>query len=448
MIVRFSVANYLSFDKETQLSMIPGRIRKHAHHIIKDPAWNGIDVLRLALVFGANASGKSSLVKAMEFARNLIVYGTKPKQSTLVECHRLNKACAQSPSKFEFEFKYHNNYYVYGFELDTDTVFSEWLLKTNSKTQKPIYERKTSKSGNVSVDFFELRYKDKDYKNFLTFVAKGTRPNQLFLTESIERNVEQFQDVYSWFRNNLNIVFPETTYVGRRIFPGTNNEISSSIVKYLQQFDAGISDITFERANFDIDLSSMPDALKQQLISGLEPGRSALIQTPEQKRFVLRMDKDHKISIFRMMTKHKLKDTNEEVLFDLGFESDGTLRMFDIIPALIEMSETDAVFVFDELDRSLHPNMSTRILDQFLALNPKQNSQIIATTHETNLMNLNTLRRDEIWFTEKNEKGATTLHSLEEFAPRYDKDIRKGYLLGRFGSIPFLGKIKRLNIDK
>ena len=448
MIARFSVSNYLSFDKETELSMIPGRIRKHPDHIIKDPAWNGIDLLRLALVFGANASGKSNLVKAMDFARYLIVYGTKPEQSIAVECHKLNKACAQSPSKFEFEFKYQNNYYLYGFELNTHTIFSEWLLKINSKTQKTIYERKTSNSGNVSVDFGEVKYRDKNYKDFLGFIAKGTRPNQLFLTESIERNVEEFQGVYSWFRNVLHIIFPESTEIGRTIFPGTNNEISSSIVKYLHQFDAGISDIAFKRADFEVDLSNMPAGLRQQIMLDLKPGHSAMIQTPEQKGFVLRMSKDQKISIFRIMTKHKIKNTNEEILFDLGFESDGTLRMFDIIPALIEMSQTDAVFVFDELDRSLHPNLSKIIVDQFLALNPKQNSQMIATTHETNLMDLNTLRRDEIWFTEKDEKGATTLYSLEEFAPRYDRDIRRGYLLGRFGSIPLLGKIKRLNIDK
>lgn len=442
MLVRFSTANYLSFDKEIQLSMVPGRTRKYASHIVKDPTWNGIDLLRLALVFGANASGKSNLVKAMDFARDLIIDGTKPEQSIPVNCHKLRKACTQSPSKFEFEFKYKNNYYLYGFELDTDIIYAEWLFKTNSKTQKAIYERKTSKSRVVSVDFDGVKYIDKQDRDFLKFVARGTRPNQLFLTESIQRNVPYFQDVYSWFHDVLNIIFPETTYIDRGILLGTNNEISSSITKYLRQFDSGISGITLKQASMEVDLSDMPEFMKNNIISVLNPGESALISSPEQQRFIIRKGKDQKLAIVKIMTNHKIKETNEDVLFDLGYESDGTLRMFDLIPALVEMSESDSVFVFDELDRSLHPNLSKVVLQQFLALKPGQNSQMIATTHESSLLDFNVLRRDEIWFTEKDKNGATNLYSLEEFAPRYDKDIRKGYLLGRFGSIPLLGKIR------
>lgn len=448
MLIRFTTNNFLSFDRDIELSMIPGRTRKHSDHIIKDPAWNGIDLLRIALIFGANASGKSNLVKAMDFARDLIIDGTKPKQSIPVNCHKLNQACSQSPSKFEFEFKHNNNYYLYGFELDTNIIHTEWLFKTNSKTHKSIYERKTSNDEEVSVRFGEIKYKDKKDKDFLNFVAKGTRPNQLFLTESIQRNVVQFKDVYSWFDDVLNIVFPESKYIGRIILPGTNNEISSSIIEYLKQFDTGIADITFKQANFEAEFFDIPDIIRKDIMSNLKPGQSFIIHTPKGQRYILRVGKDDKIACFRMMTKHKIKDTDQEVFFDLGYESDGTLRMFDLIPALIEATESESVFVIDELDRSLHPNLSKRIIQQFLSLNPEKYSQIIATTHESNLLDLNILRRDEIWFTEKDEKEATKLYSLEEFAPRYDKDIRKGYLLGRFGSIPFLGKIKSQNSIK
>src|SRR4030065_971589 len=112
MLVRFSVSNFLSFDKEVALTMIPGRTRKHTDHIVKDYTWNGIDLLRLALIFGANASGKSNLIEAMNFARYMIIEGVKPKQSIPTKCHKLNQACVNSPSKFEFEFKHKNNYYL------------------------------------------------------------------------------------------------------------------------------------------------------------------------------------------------------------------------------------------------------------------------------------------------------------------------------------------------
>ena len=444
MLVRFSTSNYLSFDKEIEFSMIPGRTRKHADHIVRDPTWNGIDLLRLALVFGANASGKSNLVKAMNFARDLIIRGTKPKQRIPLMCHKLRKNCSNSPSKFEFEFKRKNNYYLYGFELNTDVIHTEWLYKTNAKTRKLLYERKTCESGDVSVNF-GLNYKNKKDWDFLNFVAKGTRSNQLFLTESIERNVEYFNDVYSWFYDVLHIIFPQSTYMGGDFLPGSNNQISSSIIEYLRQFDAGVSNISFKPDTLELNLSDMPDNVKERLMSRFRSDARLMLNTPQGQRLILTMGKDQKMTVFRMITKHKIKDTDEEVEFDLGFESDGTLRMLDLIPSLMRMSETDVVFVIDELDRSLHPNLSKRIIQQFLTLNPKINSQMIATTHESILLDLNILRRDEIWFTEKDEKGATNLYSLEEFAPRYDKDIRRGYLLGRFGSIPALGKMKRLN---
>ena len=448
MLIRFCTSNFLSFDEQIQLSMVRGRSRKHNDHIVKDPAWNGVDLLRLALVFGANASGKSNLVKAISFAQELITEGTKPNQRIPVVCHKLRKSCSKAPSHFEFEFKHNNNYYLYGFELDTDIIRTEWLYKTGAKTQKLLYERKTTKSGRVFVDFGAVNYDDKRDEDFLKFVAKGTRPNQLFLTESIERNVKQFKDVYSWFGDVLRVVFPESEYSIRGMLPGANNDMRSSVVDYLRQFDSGISDIAFKPATFEIDLADAPDELKQTIQMGLKPGDSMTIQTPRQQRFIVRMDKDKNITMFRMMTKHRMQDTKAEIEFDLGFESDGTLRMLDLIPALVIMSATDAVFVFDELDRSLHPNLSKRIIEQFLALHPERNSQIIATTHETYLLDLNILRRDEIWFTEKDKKRATRLYSLEEFAPRYDKDIQKGYLVGRFGSIPFLGRMKHLNTAK
>jgi len=428
--------------------MVRGRTRKHDEHIMKDPAWNGVDLLRLALVFGPNASGKSNLVKAISFAQDLIIDGTKPNQQIPVTCYKLRKSCSQAPSRFEFEFKHDNNYYLYGFELHTDIILTEWLYKTSTKTQRLLYERKTSKKGRVSVDFGALKYNGKIDQDFLNFVAKGTRPNQLFLTESIERNVNQFKDVYYWFDNVLRVVFPESTYSVRGMLPGEDDDMRSAVVQYLRRFDTGISDIAFKPSTIEIDLAHAPDGVKQAIQSGLKPGRSIAIQTPRQERFVITMDKHKKMTMIKMMTKHRMQDGKSDVEFDLGLESDGTLRMIDLIPALVIMSKGDVVFVFDELNRSLHPNLSKRIIEQFLTLHPGQNSQMIATTHETNLLDLNVLRRDEIWFTEKNEKGATKLYSLEEFAPRYDRDIQKGYLLGRFGSIPFLGKIKRLNISK
>lgn len=448
MLIRFSTGNFMSFDKEVQLSMVRGRTRRHSDHIIKDPKPNGIDLLRLALVFGPNASGKSNLAKAMEFARTLIADGTQPKESIPVVSHKLKESCRQAPSHFEFEFKHKNNCYLYGFELDTDIVHTEWLYRTSTKTQKEIYERTTSKTRETLVRFGSaITWNGKEERDFLNFVAKGTRPNQLFLTESIQRNVDKFNDVYSWFEDVLHVVFPESRYPIHGMLPGTDNKMRSAVVDYLRDFDTGISDIAFTQASLEQALPNLPDELRRDILARVESGHAydMVLSTPEHQRFFLRIGEDRSVKVFRMMTRHKMADAEELVEFDLPLESDGTQRMLDLIPALIVMSVRDAVFVFDELNRSLHPTLTRTMIEKFLASSSGRGSQMIATTHETGLLDLNMLRRDEIWFTEKDKQGATRLYSLEEFAPRYDKDIRRGYLLGRFGSIPFLRRMKTLD---
>jgi AAA15 family ATPase/GTPase len=139
------------------------------------------------------------------------------------------------------------------------------------------------------------------------------------------------------------------------------------------------------------------------------------------------------------MLKHKMVDCNDDVLFDTAEESDGTIRLMDLLPIVTKPEEDESkVYVIDELDRSLHPNLCYLFIQDFLAKSGK--NQLIVTTHESNLLTFDLLRRDEIWFVEKDQGGATALYSLEEYAPRYDKDIQKGYLLGRFGAIPIIGK--------
>ena len=144
------------------------------------------------------------------------------------------------------------------------------------------------------------------------------------------------------------------------------------------------------------------------------------------------------------MTVHKLPSQKDSVLFEIYEESDGTQRLFDLIPALIELSNNDRVFVIDEVDRSLHPNLTKSLIEYFLLNSKGLKNQLILTSHESSLLDLKLLRKDEIWFTEKRPSGSTSLYSLEEYKPRFDKEIRKGYLQGRFGAIPLISNLKDL----
>jgi AAA15 family ATPase/GTPase len=150
------------------------------------------------------------------------------------------------------------------------------------------------------------------------------------------------------------------------------------------------------------------------------------------------MNEQNELEVFKLMANHKIKDSTAETSLEIKDESDGTQRLLELIPALYLVLKGDYVCIIDELDRSMHPKLSFNILDMFLDSRIKHEGQLIVTTHETNLLNLNLLRRDEIWFVEKNKDGASSIFSLEEFIPRYDSDVRKGYLLGRFGGIPIV----------
>ncbi len=437
MLVAFSISNFLSFNEETRFSMVPGRSRKHLNQIIKGSKRNAIGILRFAVVYGANASGKTNLIRAIDFARQLIVKGTKSDEKIPLRCHKLKRVCYDLPSKFEFEIKVADEYYKYGFEIKSNLITSEWLFQTNSNSERNIFQR----DENNPIDLKGIKIENKEDKEFLFFTAKGTRPNQLFLTECAEHNVKYFEPVYNWFKDTLKIIYPGSEL---KWFEKTEADLKP-IAEYLKKFDTSILDLVIKESSFEDGLKDVPDGLRELFMKDISDKDSQAIKISDRtgQTVVVTKDKNDNIKALRLMTKHMSQDSGEDVLFDIGEESDGTLRMFDLIPTLITPKNNYPVYIIDELNRSLHPMLTRMLVNDFLSLsNP---SQMIVTTHESNLLDLELLRRDEIWFTEKNNLGATNLFSLEEFSPRYDRDIMKGYLLGRFGGIPFLKTNKYSN---
>ncbi len=362
--------------------------------------------------------------------------GVKARQAVGVRPFKLDRACASQPARFEFEFRHQSRNYWYGFEVDASKVHSEWLYELKKTTQALIFERTTPNGDETRVEFGSLPVSSKKERDFLDFVARGTRPNQLFLRESIERNARLLDEIYQWFEKVLVIIFPETHY---ELNLDVQAEKTQAIVQYLQEFDTGVSGFSLQPI---IPESEIPPAILQEITGQLQSGGAlhfmSIFQT-SPNRYLVSKDEHQELVVFKLMLKHRMLDSDNEALFDVEEESDGTVRLMDLIPILLLGGQENRVFVIDELDRSLHPNLCYRLIEKFLSQsNP--NSQVIVTTHETNLLDLELLRRDEIWFIEKDEHGASHAYSLEEFAPRYDKDIQKGYLSGRFGAIPFLGK--------
>jgi AAA15 family ATPase/GTPase len=435
MLIRFTVSNYLSFNEEIEFSMIPGKCRSHAHHVVKGNKRGSINVLRAGIIYGANASGKSNLVKAMSFARHLIINGTRPKKHIPRAHFKFDASCVNKPSRFEFEFKLKKEAYAYGFELDSQRIHDEWLYKITKTTQKKIFERHTLDNNESKVEFGDFPFNDKREQKLVNLMK--TRENQLFLTQSIEAGIKQFEHIINWFRK-LIIIFPGAYDHGIELAIEKNETIHHLLLDFLERFDTGISGISTKQMDLKNDAAALPEEIQTRLTETLETGKMTILNTPNNVRCLVSMNKQNELEVFKLMANHKIKDSTNETSLEIKDESDGTQRLLDLIPVLYLVLNEDYVCIIDELDRSMHPKLSFNILEMFLDNRANHESQLIVTTHETSLLNLNLLRRDEIWFVEKNKDGASSVFSLEEFVPRYDSNVRKGYLLGRFGGIPIL----------
>jgi AAA15 family ATPase/GTPase len=451
MLIRFSVENFLSFKDKVVFSMIPGKGTLKPNH--KTSAVKGISALKTAVIFGANASGKSNLIKAIDFGRRLVLNGTTSEKPITFQNFRLDSETKFKNSRIEFEIQHKNKNYAYGFVFNNKEVVEEWLYEVTKKKDVKIFDRLNSK---FDLEFLIERNREQIEKQFIEFTAKGTPNNQLFLTEIKTRkmaenvtSIEALLDVRDWFQNTLSVFYPDSNMLGIEFELMANTNLQSLFVELLEYFDTGIEDIGFEEIDFDnVDL---PFDLKQKIktdLSDLKSDKKHVFVSNKNRSlsyfFSKQLDRD--VLVQKLMTKHKITGSDEQELFDLSDESDGTRRVIDFIPLIIDLLKGDNVFLVDEMERSLHPNLIYDLFDLFLEKSQNLRSQLIVASHESSLLTQKLLRKDEIWFVVKKKDGSSHLHSLEEYKIRFDKNIRKDYLLGRFKAIPRIGNRNELTV--
>lgn len=430
MLITFRVSNFLSFNDEAELSMQAGSQRNlPSHYISTGSGRNDVNILKTAVIYGANASGKSNLIKAMDFAKKVIVNGIKS-ETTYNKHFRLDPANREKPSSFEFEFKLDEKMYAYGFSahLESKKIKEEWLVELGKTTENVIYERKVLDNGQSEFPVFNLKLSDKKAVNRFEVYREDVLDSQLFLTELSEKTLTIESSIFIKMFEAIEAIFfcyPSTFFTLPRFYKLFDKK---HIVELVNFFKVGIADLSLEE--YEIDEVQLNNQLKDNDLFG---------NRHEVK------EHDGKKIMSKLIAKHIA--TNGLVDFELGEESDGTQRLFDFIFLLIGLRTTNdknAILIIDEIDRSLHPELSRKVLEFFITTTEGIESQLIVSTHESSLLDLNLLRRDEIWFTEKDANGATKLYSLEEFKPRHDTELRKAYLTGRFGAIPFISNVKSL----
>jgi len=440
----------LSFKERQSFSLIPGKGTLKSHH--KTTPVNKISTLKTSVIFGANASGKSNLIKSIAFGKKMVLRGTKPDSKIDFQNFRLDEEYASKNTRLEYEIQHNGKNYAYGLVFNKNEIVEEWLYIISKSSEKKVFERDNRLKDSFNLDELFKKNKNKEQQQFLKFIAKGTPNNQLFIheirTRKVKENVTDITDlinVIDWFLNSLKVILPEDKYnIGLRFELKDDQQLLKSFEEFLKYFDTGISGVCLVPIETnDIDLpSSLIEKIKEDLLNQhLEEVRASVLSFDNTTYFAA--IRGQEVVFHNFMTKHK-SSNKEDKLFDTSEESDGTNRIIDFIPLLMDLLNGNNVFIIDEMERSLHPNLIYDLIDLYLSKSSNVNSQLILATHESSLLTQKLLRKDEVWFTVKDENGATKVHSLEEYKIRFDKQLRKDYLLGRFKAIPRLGNRKKL----
>ena len=390
MLIQLTIQNSLSFRDEVTFSMVGvNSDQQHIDHLAEDAAAKGRSILPIGAIYGANAAGKSNLIEAISFAKNLVVQGTRTSQTIPVSPFKLGDYSKQ-PSKFEFIFTHQGDQYSYGFTLNREQIFEEWLygIPEGKKQEVMYFERVTSSKKETTVEYgLKLKGRSKKHQQFLDFIAQGTRPNQLFLTESLERNVTALQPIFDWFLKVLTIIPAEADYTPLEISILSDESFTDFLSEFLKFAGTGIDSIVTEKVELDFErhLPTMPKVLRDHLIQELnktEKNSMAMIENLEGTRFLLFKDDRSQLILIQLRTRHRSED-GEFIDFSIEEESEGTQRLINLIPALfILKQEEEKVIFLDELDRRLHPLLSRNFVQVAINCRDKKN-QLIFTTHDT-----------------------------------------------------------------
>lgn len=428
MLVQFAVKNFLSIRDKEVLSMVATKRRSRVDGLDAGAtfiAFEKINLLKCATIYGANASGKSNLISALRFFRNFVLESSKESQidePIKVVPFKLGSDSETSGSEFEVTFIKDDYLYQYGFEVDVQGIRSEFLKrkKKDAKRVTVLFERVLG-IYSVSSSFKEGNG-----------LESKTRNNALFLSVCANFDGLISTEVLRWFKN-LKVI---SGLQDEGLLPFTikcleDPEREKKLSDLISKFDLGFDRLEVREETSDAFLANYPAELEGIMA--------------EIKKF----NKKSGGKIKSLVAVHRVLEDDgtslKDVYFDFIQESEGTRKIVAMAGPLLDAIEQSLVLVIDEFDARLHPLITKTILQLFNSADGNShNSQLIVASHDTSLLDGELLRRDQIWFVEKDRQGATHLTSLDEFKVRSDASFSKDYIVGKYGAIPFLGNVRRL----
>ncbi|MDM1532384.1 AAA family ATPase [Myroides marinus] len=442
MLARVVVENFLSFREETEFNMIAGNLRTHTNHVYDYP----VKLLRAGAIYGANGAGKSNLIKAISYLKDLVEEG-EVNQSINSKKFKLDQSYLSKPVFFEIEIVIDSKFYSYGVRIDGITILEEYLYETgNIKEDKLVFHRHRTIENKTTIQFEKNFVKTKKNQLLIQLLEDNILlTNQLLLSKYDILNYNIVSFVWSQIVENIVVIYPQTKFAGLTELYSYGQSFKYLANNLLSSFNTGIKHLEEIEIPFDQYFGEDDKKGKESILESLDEGSNVSLYDPSLESNVVITRKESGEIVVKKLTAKHLDINNNEVTFELQEESDGTRRLLDFIPALASVLVTNTTYIIDEIDQSLHPVLLKTLLARFLA-DDEVMGQFIFTTHESNLLDLNMLRQDEIWFVEKSEETkASQIYSLNDFKPRSDLDIKKGYLQGRFGAIPFTGDLENLS---
>jgi AAA15 family ATPase/GTPase len=422
MLIEFKVTNYRSIKETLTFSMVANSDAEHeASHCMESGISKTLQLLRSAAIYGPNASGKTNIITALMFMRELIATSAtamREGQTFNISSFRFDDTLKQAPSEFEMAFVQEGVRYQYGFALTPNRIVKEWLFAYVKQKPQRWFEREYDTETQKESWYFGPHFSAAEGQRLLW--EKSTRSNALFLSTAVNLNSEQLRPLFKWFVEKLTIVPTGALFNPAFTLQYLNrgNVEKNRIINFLQAADFAITDIKVEKRkqpHFNIQLQ------KDQ----------APVHTTQEIE----------VSIVSFDHKTRNKKTAQ---FSLAEESTGTQLWFSFAGYLLDVLQQGRVLVVDELGTSLHTLLVVQhLIKSFHTADLNVNkAQLIFSTHNTTLLDQDLFRRDQIWFIEQDSEAASQLYPLTDFSPRKSEALEKGYLQGRYGALPFVGDIK------
>lgn len=451
MLIDFKVSNFRSFEDSQTFSMRAGKVRSFS-----DRLYSGKNnkLLKFMAIYGANASGKSNLVEALEFSQSIIVDGIPTNTANF--CCRLSDENKNNVTTFEFTIEIWGKQFRYGYQvlLSKSAFVSEWLHELTYNDRYKVVFNRDIVHGIFLVDEY---FKDASINERLKIYAEDIKSDDsvLFLSlmnqnkDSLYSSNEElkiYKAIFNWFKYKLSVNSPDRPITSYSSL--LDNDSIQEISNMLSLFGTGVSHFNLSDVPLEKLINSVTKELMKDITDHLAEQRKHLEEKNIHQRptlmlrhpieniiFILELDENNDLNAKTLQFSHN----NTEAVFSLNEESDGTVRLLDLIEVLLT-AEKGKVYVIDEINRRFHPLLTYKFIEKYLDLAKERDIQLIVTTHESRIMDFDLLRKDEINFVNKNEYGRSEVYSLERFGERFDKKISLAYLKGEYGAIPIFNK--------